>query len=234
MLKQFAFALLATGIAAGSTAIAAPVTISAQQDVFTYAFTPNANYNGSSSGFDTVLSTALDPQGHDLQSYLQFNFSGVTLAPGEIARLNLYVGSTTAVGFPGGDPSAVHPSTTNLAVIDESWAEDDVTANDHPPYGPTFTSFVVDGVNKWVSVDITGQVAQWLAAPATNFGLALTAAAIVPDGTGTSVAVLYNSSESASNNPFIEVVAAVPEPASVGLLAVGIALAASGRRRRER
>jgi hypothetical protein len=210
----------------GTSATAMAATLPASQDVFTYSFTPTFNYNTS-----PILGSSVTTGGaHDTKSLLQFDLSGLSaLGVDDHAILNLYVASGSDFGLPAADPSASSPVTTNVSLVTSSWDESTATASLFPTVESIpFTSFVIDGVHKWVSVDITDQVNAWISAPATNFGLALTQDAVVTGAGNTEVAAFYYASESPANQPNLTV---VPEPSTLMLAGVTLAFGAMRRRR---
>lgn len=197
-------------------AMAAPVVVqpdeTASQDVFVYQFQPNMNLHAG--GFENLLSTTATVSGHDTRTLIKFDLTGVTLSGGETATLNLYVIDTVAAGF-GVSPTPGAPVTTNAHLATAAWTEA-ATWNSQPSFNAGVAgSALVDGINKWISLDITTTLQAWLNDPSTNHGLVLTQAA--PVTSGGVVAAVYNSASSASNRPFLQV---VPEPASLGLMAL--------------
>lgn len=67
------------------------------------------------------------------------------------------------------------PGTLDVAPVQSSWSEPTVTHSTLPGIGlPIGAGVSVDLADQYYSFDVTAQVQEWLAAPATNFGLALT------------------------------------------------------------
>jgi hypothetical protein len=210
--------IFATGVGVASLATVAgadPVVIQPDEpqsnDVFVYQFLSNMNFN--SGGFGALLASGRTTSGHDLRSFLQFDLTGVTLDPGEMATLNLYVGSTTSAGF-GIDPSPAAPVVTNVHRATGAFDESTATWATQPPFDAASSATrTIDGINRWVSFDVTALVQSWLANPGTNFGFTVTQQDAVSNN-GPVVAV-YESA-AGTNKPFLEI-APVPEPGAAGL-----------------
>jgi collagen type VII alpha len=67
------------------------------------------------------------------------------------------------------------PGTVQVQGIDGAWTELGVTYATLPALGPTVQSAQVAGAGEFVTFDVTSAAQGWVAAPGTNFGLALTA-----------------------------------------------------------
>ncbi len=102
-------------------------------------------------------------------SLLQFDLralpSGTTSAQVAKAVLRLYCNQA-------GTPGAV-----DLRSVNASWGEYSVTFNTLPALGGVAQTAQVSGAGMYVTYDVTALVQGWIASPATNNGLALTAAA---------------------------------------------------------
>jgi collagen triple helix repeat protein len=98
---------------------------------------------------------------------LQFDLgvlpAGTTAGQVSRAVLRLYCNRADAAG-----PVSVH-------LVNGAWGEYSVTYATLPPLGGVAQVVQVDGAGAYITVDITAEVQGWLAAPATNDGLALTA-----------------------------------------------------------
>src|SRR5205823_970312 len=112
------------------------------------------------------------------------------------AYLKLYTSAVTGQG------------TFDLYQVTSSWAEGTVTYNTIPSMmlvtvGTTCPSGIqcVNTASKYVQVDITTLLQGWLAAPATNFGLALK-----PNATTISVTFEGKESTTTSHAPELDVV----------------------------
>jgi hypothetical protein len=194
------------------------------KDVFVYEFLPTFNFDGGQ--FGTILGAGKTGIGHDFQSLLQFDLTGVTLGANEQATLNLYVGSTSSAGF-GNDPTAATPVTDDVFPITQAWGEATATWGNQPSTGATSVgSTIIDSIDHYVSFDITAQVQSWLNDPSSNLGVLVSQRDIVGGG---QTAAIFDSS-AGTNRPFLQI-AAVPEPATAGMAAI-VALGALSRRRR--
>jgi hypothetical protein len=222
--------LLAVG--AASVARADPVILQPDEpqskDVFVYQFLSNMNFD--TGGFGALLASGRTSSGHDLRSFLQFDLTGVTLNAGEIATLNLRVGSTAAAGF-GVNPSPAAPVVANVHRGTGAWDESAVTWGTQPPFdAAAAASRTISGIDQWVSFDVTPLVQSWLSNPGTNFGLAVTQQDVVSNN-GPVVAV-YESSAGA-NKPYLQI-APVPEPGAAGLAFTGASAMLLRRKRATR
>lgn len=196
----------------------------ASKDMFTYEGIPGATFDGHLGfGFEKYLGVSQSGNGHSTHTLIQFDLTGVTLAPTEHATLGLYVVDAGLAGF-FSNPSTGTPATVNLYANTESWDEDTVTWGNPPDKELTSSASVdVTDFNQWVTFDITDLVRGWLDDPATNFGVTL-----VQGNELNSVGVLLASSSNAdaSHHPYL----ATPEPTSLALLSLG-ALVMLRRRR---
>lgn len=222
-MKRFMKSLAAASIAvAGLTvaADAAPVvyqpTEAESTDVFVYEFIQMVDFN--SGGWEAMLPTVKTGTGHDLYSLLKFDLvaGGITLDPDERAELRLYVDDIAASGFTelNPEPGKANP-TVDFFLNTGDFTESAKWATRPPTAATPFASIVVDDVNKWVSIDITDQVAAWLADPSTNFGISIIQRDVVVRDGG-KVGVLFHGAGGANGPTLV-----VPEPASIGLLVAG-------------
>jgi hypothetical protein len=215
-------ALSVVGVASANPVVVQPDE-AASSDTFIYQFLPTFNFETSGPGFQALLSSGETGTGHATKSLIQFDLTGVSISPGESAYLWLYVRDTTTTGF-GQNPSSGFPVTANVAAVTSAWTEISVNWGNPPAAGGTIASASIDGINKWVAFDVTSTVEGWLVNPSTNFGFVISQPSAVLNG-GPVVAV-YDSA-SGGNHPAL----IVPEPASMGLLAVGAAALLARRRR---
>jgi hypothetical protein len=119
--------------------------------------------------------------------------------------------------------------------VTENWSETGVTCETQPAVSGALSSVAQDGVNQWVSFDVTALVRDWLADPASNFGVELRQPDIVIAASGKPLASLYASSAwaDAGLRPLLEI-SAIPEPSTAALLAGGLGLFGwVGRRRQQ-
>ena len=179
--------------------------------------------------------------GHSANTLIRFDVSGVGMTAGDVAQatLNLYVLDGAAVvegvpaeaGGPGGpafgNPSATTPVSTSLYEAGQSWDETTVTWETEPARGPLVDTQVQDFVSDWVSYDVTDVVKGWLDGTKENHGLILEQDEVVVSELAATnvVASLYPSASFSdpSIRPFLEITP-VPEPASWGMLAVGVGM----------
>lgn len=189
----------------------------ASQDSFIYQFLPTFNLN--SSGFGSFLGVSKTASGHDLQSLIQFDLTGVAgLTTNQRAYLNVYVVDAAAGGFPFVNPSSTAPIDVDLYANTSSFNESTVSWNTKPAtQAGAAASASISGIDQWFTFDVTDLVGDWIDGSLANNGLTLTQRAAVTNGGG--VAALFESSAS-SHKPYLEI-ATIPEPASMGLLALG-------------
>lgn len=99
---------------------------------------------------------------------LQFDLSmlpaGTTPAQVSRAVLTLYANRVNT------------PGQVNLAPVTSAWAEYSVTYATEPSLGSSITSFSVSNAGSYVAIDVTALVQGWIANPASNNGVALSAA----------------------------------------------------------
>jgi collagen type VII alpha len=102
---------------------------------------------------------------------LQFDLgmlpAGTTSAQVSRAVLRLYVNRVDAGG------------AINLQALNAAWSEYGVTYSTLPGMGTSAQTFNVSQAGAYVAVDVTTLVKGWISAPATNFGVALTAASAI-------------------------------------------------------
>jgi hypothetical protein len=218
-----ALALCAAPVVA-TPAIVQP-TNAQSKDAFVYQFLSTFNFN--SGGFSALLSTGQSGAGHDTKTAIQFDLTGLSLDAGEKATLNLWSTSNASLGF-NQDPSPANPVTTNVFAAASAWDANTINWNNVPATttATPLSQGVVDGINEWVSIDVTNIVQGWLANPASNNGFVLTQDALVAGG---QVVAVYDSA-AAQNRPFLQI-QAVPEPATLGLAVLSLPLLLRRRRR---
>jgi hypothetical protein len=228
------FAILicfAAGVAFSNVARA--VTIqpneAASKDTFVYQFLPTFNFN--SGGFGSLLTAGATGIGHDTESLVQFDLSSVGLASAQVtsASFQLYVDSTSAAGF-GLNPDAAHPIQIDLLAIggaSPTWDENTVTWSTEPTtVGGLVASATINGINQWITFDVTSLVKQWLDGTLTNNGFLLRQDAVVP-GSGSFYVGVFDSS-AGTNQPLLNV---VPEPTSMVLALCALPWIAWGGKR---
>jgi hypothetical protein len=110
---------------------------------------------------------------------IQFDLSGVPSAPVAHAELRFYVNRVNLFGH------------LDLAPVTSSWIESGITFSTLPSLGAVIATIPVSAQrNTYVSVDVTGQVAEWLSGRATNNGFAL-----LPSASDPATSVVLDSKE---------------------------------------
>lgn len=116
------------------------------------------------TNFGTLTNLAV---GNGYTTLLQFDLgalpAGTTAAGISRATLRLYVNRADT------------PGLLSLSPVLASWAEYSVTANSQPRLGAGTTVVQASAAGAFLTLDVTSLVAGWIAAPSTNFGLALSA-----------------------------------------------------------
>jgi hypothetical protein len=216
------------------------------QDGLAYAGIPAAAF---STAFSVVAVGKTTGAAHDTVSLIQFDLSGVTATSDQVtsATLTLFAVSSKVVNATNLDPDAAHPIEIAVSPVSGAWNRNSLSWLTKPAHGAVETTFQVDAINDFFTVDVTDLVKAWIDTPASNFGLWLEATTVMgsgPNGDASPFyAVAFNSGfETAANgggpneNAPQLTIAAVPEPAS-GLLvlvaapALAWARARSARRR---
>lgn len=151
-------AWLALGVASVAVpAYAAQSTLLA--DTYVSSQRASTNYGALSNLYVNATGTAL----------LRFDTTGLPAdaTPATIGRaiLRVYVNRVNT------------PGTLSVAALSSDWREGAVTWQTVPKAGNTVDVEAVTEEGQYVAFDVTALVKQWVAAPATNFGLALTTGA---------------------------------------------------------
>ncbi len=189
---------------------------------------------------------------HDTVSLAQFDLTSVTATSAQVtsATLQLFSTSSKPVNATNLDPDASHSIEIAVSPITSTWNRASVTWATKPTHGAVETTFNVDGLGEFITVDVTDVVKDWLTTPASNFGLWLEGTTIMGSGPNQDqspfYAVAFNSGFLASppfgpggpnvNGPLLTI-NAVPEPSTtlLALAAVpGLALVLALRRRNGR
>ena len=149
---------------------------------------PFGNFLGSSN--TTPLIGALgESRAHDTRSLLRFDLTPLALSAGQVASAQLKLFALPGLR-PFDNPTSAKPITTELHRVTQAWGETTVTWETQPSVAGPFTSAVQDGVNQWVSFDVTGLVKDWLSDPSMNFGVELLQPDIVFADSGKPIASL--------------------------------------------
>lgn len=235
---KFVFGLLVAvawqgGIASPAHAAVIQPIEADSKDVFVYQFLGGFNFETMGAGFQSILAAGVTGVGHDVQTFIDFDLSSLSIAASDVAsaRLSLYVIDGSSVGFPFGNPSPAGVVDAEVYAVTSPWAETTLTWGTRPTVGASaLGTTAVSGLNQWVDFDITSLVQDWLSGAQTQYGLLITAAAPVLDpDSGNAIALVF---ESASNQhrPLLELTL-VPEPATLTLLTLaGLAVARRPRK----
>ncbi|MCU0869864.1 MAG: DNRLRE domain-containing protein [Burkholderiales bacterium] len=176
---------------------------------------------------------------HGIRTLIQFDLALLSVDPAKIGSATLNLWALPALpAFES--PDADHPVTTDLRRVTGAWGETTATWENAPAVAAMPTSTVVQaGVEQWVSFDVRTLVQDWLANPASNFGVELSQRDVVEKEVAGArdryFASLYASSAfgDASKRPYLEITV-VPEPSTYAAMAAGLALAGAAVRRRRR
>lgn len=192
---------------------------------------PFGNFLGSGNT-TPLLGAQGETRAHDTKSLLRFDLGTLGFSAGQIqsARLNLFA----LPGLPPFDnPTTSKPLTTELHRVTQAWGETTVTWETQPTVAGASSSTVQNGINQWVSFDVTGLVQDWLANPGSNFGVDLTQPDIIIADSGRPIASLYASSAASNESirPFLQI-SAIPEPSTFFLLMASLGLVGWASRRR--
>jgi hypothetical protein len=197
------------------------------QDGFAYSGAPIA----VSSFYPIIAVGKTTGAAHDTEALVQFDLSTVGLTAAQVtsATLNLWVSDITTTGF-GLNPDASNPLQVDLFPALGAWNRSTLQWSNKPATGSQISSVVVNSIGHLISFDVTSQVQGWLANPASNFGLLLSADAVVgASGSYHYVAFSSGFGSQSGNAPYLTV---VPEPSSVVLAASLLPLGAIVYRRR--
>ena len=207
-----------------------PTSQGTGQDGFVYSGAPIA----VSSFYPVIAVGKTVGAAHDTEALVQFDLStfGLTAAQVTSATLKLWVSDIATTGF-GLNPDASNPLQVDLYPATSAWSRSTLQWSNKPATGSQISSVTVNSIGHLISFDVTSQVQGWLTNPASNFGLLLSADAVVgASGSYHYVAFSSGLGSQSGNAPYLTV---VPEPASV-VLAAGLLPAAAivYRRRRAR
>ncbi len=145
--------LLAVGHAVGQTILVADTHVNAALPAMNSGAISNVNVGGGFTGL--------------LQFDLSLLPSGTSSAQISRAVLRVYVNRMDT------------PGLVSLTPVTSGWGEYSVTYQTIPALGAVTQIFSVSQAGSYVAVDVTSLVRSWVAAPATNFGVALTAGTAV-------------------------------------------------------
>ena len=241
MSRFFLFGIL-SGLAAllpGTVAFAANVTLNPSADVFMYEFNfmapgPALPLKAFYPNHLAAAETASPQDGHDVKSLLKFDVASTGLTPGQVASATLRLRSVpqSSIGgppLPFADPDASNVVGVNVfqAAASPTWLETTAVWSSVPAtIGSAIDTQSVDGVNKYVTFDVTSLVVNWLTTPANNNGMFLMSTGpLVHTPSGAFVAALFDTTDAnAATRPLLTITTAeaesVPEPSALALAGV--------------
>jgi hypothetical protein len=198
---------------------------------------PFGNFLGAAKTDPFSLTPGGPLREHGTRTLIGFDLGLLSLAPSMVASATLNLYALPALrAFES--PDAANPVTTDLRRVTQAWGETTATWDMSPAVEALpFATVVQNGVNRWVSFDVTALVRDWLAQPAMNFGVELSQRDVVelqvPGQRDRYFASLYASSafDDMALRPHLTI-SAVPEPSSWALFGVGIVATAWVVRRR--
>lgn len=218
MVSRFCGAATMVAVVAGAVAGRADSIVlqpeeDTSKDVFVYQFLPDFNFD--SGDFQQIIGVTETSTGHDVHTLIEFDLSSVGVGAEDVVRatLNLYViNGEVLFGGAFGNPSERAPAVVEALVLGGPWDEGTVTwRSQPPPVGDPVDAIVVDGIERWVEIDVTASVQGWLRGDMPNFGLLLRQRdEVIDPETGLKVGVDFDSS-AATNRPFLQIdLAGVP------------------------
>lgn len=117
---------------------------------------------GPSTNFGTAQKILIAPGNVGLIQFDLSSYSPATIV--NVAYLRVYVDQVTT------------PGTLSIASVTSPWSENTVVFNTQPTPGALIAAVSVSTANTFVLANVTAQVQNWIANPATNFGFEITAA----------------------------------------------------------
>ena len=172
---------------------------------------------------DPRIGSGGEIRAHDAKTLIQFDFNFLSINPSQVASASLNLFALDALP-PFESPDALHPVTTDLHEVLQPWHEQSVTWENQPIVGADPMATVVqNGVQQWVSFDITQLVKNWLANPDMNYGVQLAQREVVEaqiDEETRYFGAIYASSafSDATLRPYLSINASpVPVPAAFWL-----------------
>ena len=144
-----------------AAALLAPVARAADKplvgDTYLTAASPATNFGGAPTLNVAPNSPAL----------VQFDLSSIPAGTNvSVAYLRVFVNKVTT------------PGALTVSAVTSAWVENTVTSASQPTVGPDIGFSPADTANAFLVVDVTALVQQWLASPATNFGIQISSQSV--------------------------------------------------------
>lgn len=186
-----------------------------------------------SANTDPLIGSQGEIRAHDARSLIQFDLSFLNLTATQVGSASINVYALPGLP-PFANPTATAPIVTELRQVIQPWGETTATWENRPLVSAALTQARQDGINQWVSFDVTGLVRDWLTDRTPNHGVELSQPDVMLLG-GRPIASLYASSafDDPSLRPFLSI-SAVPEPQTYALLIAGLGLVGWAARKRAR